>query len=133
MNSRLLQRMSARRRSTAQRRGFSLVEVMVAMVILGVGVLGLAGLSVVAGAQWRGASAQYTASLVVQSRFDSLASIPCQLLAPSGPQSGTATTMGVTEKWWVRDGNDIKTIIDTVRFSSRRNPLAYTSIVPCRD
>ena len=124
---------SSRSYATAQRQGFTLIEIMVSVVILSIGVLGLAGLSVVAGTQTRGASLQYTASLVVQTRFDSLTSIQCQFLAPYGPQSGSATALGVTEKWSVRDGNDVKTITDTVTFRGRKKPLAYTSIIPCRD
>jgi len=115
------------------RAGMSLVELIVAMVMLAVGLLGLASLSVRLSKQHGGSASQQFAALVVQSRFDSLASIHCQSLAPSGPVSGTATTRGVTEKWSIVDGNDIKTIRDTVTFAARKKPLAYLSVIPCRD
>lgn len=115
------------------RAGMTLVELLVAMVILAVGLLGLAMLSLRLNKQHDGASDQQFAALVVQSRFDSLASIHCQTLAPSGPVSGTATTRGITEKWTITDGNDIKTITDSVTFAGRTKPLAYMSIIPCRD
>jgi Tfp pilus assembly protein PilV len=111
----------------------TLVELMVAMILLGVGLLSLAALSMVLNAQARGAMDQQVAAQVVQSRIDSLASIHCQNLAPSGPQSGVATTRGIKEAWSIVDGNDIKIIRDTVTFKGRKNPLAYVSLIPCRD
>jgi prepilin-type N-terminal cleavage/methylation domain-containing protein len=126
--------MSARRgRRGARRDGMTVIELMVAIILLGVGMLGLAGLSVTVAKQQRGGSLQETAALVVQSRLDSLASIQCTMLAPSGSQTGTATTMKVTERWIITDGNDIKTIVDTVKFAGRVKPLVYKSVIPCRD
>ena len=108
----------------------SLIELMVAIVLLGVGLLGLAALSLKVGKQQRESGTQQLAALVVQSRFDSLASIHCQALTP---QSGTTVTRGITEKWRIEDGSNIKRIIDTVSFAPRTKPLAYISIIPCRD
>jgi hypothetical protein len=71
--------------------------------------------------------------MIVQSRLDSVSSIRCQALAPSGTQTGIVNYRGVTESWVVADGNDIKVITDTVRFSPRTRPLVYRSIIPCRD
>ncbi len=116
-----------------KRTGMSLVELLVAIVLLGVGLLGLAMLSVRVSAQQRGAASQQMAALVVQSRFDSLASISCLALAPSGTQSGTSIMRGITERWSITDGNDIKTITDTVTFAARKKALAYVSVIPCRD
>ncbi len=124
---------TVRRNRARGRRGLTIIEMIVAIILLGVGMLGLAGFSLVAGNQMKGASLQETAALVVQSRLDSLASIMCTALAPTSTQTGTATTLGVTEKWIVADGNDIKTIIDSVRFSGRTRALVYQSIIPCRD
>jgi Tfp pilus assembly protein PilV len=111
----------------------TIVELMVAVFLLGVGLIGLAGSSFVVGKQLRGSHLQSTAALVAQSRLDSLASVSCKLLAPSGTQTGTAITMGVTENWSVADGKNIKTIVDTVRFAGRVRPLVYRSVIPCRD
>jgi hypothetical protein len=105
----------------------------IAIILLGTGLLGLAGFSYTMTRQIRYASLQQTAALVVQSRLDSLASITCTALAPMGSQSGSAVTLGVTERWIVTDGNDVKTIVDTVRFTGRVNSLVYKSIIPCRD
>lgn len=115
------------------RDGMSLIELMVAIVILGVGMLGMAGISLTVTKQFSSASRQADAAMIVQSRMDSLASISCQTLAPSGTQSGTTVTRGITEKWRVTDGNDVKNVIDSVSFAGRKKVLVYTSILPCRD
>ncbi len=115
------------------REGMTIVEVMIAIVVLGVGMLGLAGISLTVGKQYGHAARQADAATIVQSRFDSLSSIGCQSLAPSGAQGGTTVTRGITERWSVTDGNDIKTIIDSVTFTGRTKALVYTSILPCRD
>ena len=129
------ERSSRRRRAhrASARRGFTIIELIVAMILLSVGILGLAGFTLVASKQVSGAALQETAALVVQSRLDSLTSVTCTGLASSGTQSGSATTRGVTERWAVADGNDIKTITDSVSFSTRKTKLVYKSIIPCRD
>jgi prepilin-type N-terminal cleavage/methylation domain-containing protein len=128
-------RSSARRHAIRRipRRGMSLIELMVAIVILGIGLLGMAGLSLNVNTQFRTAARQADAALVVQSRIDSLSTVSCQGLAPSGPVTGTTITRGVTENWRIVDGNDIKTITDSVTFKGRKGTMVYTSIIPCRD
>lgn len=122
-----------RRNAAGARKGVTIIEVLVAMMILTFGLLGMAGFSMTMTRQFRASSRQETAALMVQSRVDSVASIRCELLAPSGPQYGTLTALGVTERWHITDGNDIKILTDTVTFSPRTRPLAYRSIIPCRD
>jgi Tfp pilus assembly protein PilV len=110
----------------------SLVELMVAIVLLGVAFLGLAALSLKVNAQQRDAGMRQLAALVaVALRFAGEHSLPD--LASTGPVSGTTVTRGVTEKWRIVDGNDVKIITDTVTFAARKNPLAYLSVIPCRD
>ena len=111
----------------------TIIEVIVAMMILTFGLLGMAGFSMTLTKQFKASTKQETAALMVQSRIDSVASIRCQALAPSGPQTGTLTSLGVTEKWVISDGNDIKILIDTVIFAPRTRHLVYRSIIPCRD
>jgi Tfp pilus assembly protein PilV len=73
-----------RRRATGARQGVTVVEVLVAMMILTFGLLGMAGFSMSLSKQFKSSSKQETAALMVQSRLDS-ASIGC--LAFLGPQS----------------------------------------------
>jgi Tfp pilus assembly protein PilV len=118
---------------TSARRGLTIIEVIIAMIVLTFGLLGMAGFSLTMTKQYKASGKQETAALMVQSRIDSIASIRCQLLAPSGPQTGTAVRLGVTEKWRITDGNDIKVLLDSVSFTPRTRPLVYQSIIPCRD
>lgn len=126
-------RQNTRRRQppvTRPRAGISLVELIVAILVLTIGLLGLAALSIKVNAQQRHAGKQQLAAMVVQSRFDSLSSIHCQALVN---QTGTTVTRGITERWRIADGNDIKVITDTVIFAPRLRPIAYLSVIPCRD
>jgi Tfp pilus assembly protein PilV len=111
----------------------SVIELLIAMMLLSFGLLGLAGFSLSLTRQYKSSTNQQTAAMIVQSRLDSVSSIRCQALAPSGTQTGIVNYRGVTESWVVADGNDIKVITDTVRFSPRTRPLVYRSIIPCRD
>lgn len=126
-------RFRKRQPATKARQGMTIIEVIVAMMVLTFGLLGMAGFSLTMTKQFKSSTKQEAAALMVQSRIDSVASIRCQQLAPSGPQSGTLIYMGVTEKWSITDGNDIKTLVDSVIFAPRTRYLVYRSIIPCRD
>ena len=130
----MTRRLTRRRRGMPRaRKGVAIIEVIVAMMVLTFGLLGMAGFSLTVTRQYKSSTYQEMAALMVQSRIDSVASIRCQALAPSGPQSGTLTRFGVTEKWVIEDGDDVKTLYDTVTFYPRTRPLAYRSVLPCRD
>ena len=127
-------RLTRHRRGVARaRKGVAIIEVIVAMMVLTFGLLGMAGFSLTITRQYKSSTKQETAALMVQSRIDSVASIRCQALAASGTETGTLTRLGVTEKWTIADGNDIKILLDSVTFSPRTRPLVYRSIIPCRD
>ena len=121
------------RRAVNKREGMTIIEVIVAMMVLTFALLGMAGFSLTVTKQFKDSTKQEAAALMVQSRIDSVASIRCQALAPSGPQSGSLVSMGVTEKWVIEDGNDIKILTDSVIFAPRTRYLVYRSIIPCRD
>jgi type II secretory pathway pseudopilin PulG len=120
-------------RATNKREGMTIIEVIVAMMVLTFALLGMAGFSLTVTKQFKDSTKQEAAALMVQSRIDSVASIRCQALAPSGPQTGTLVAMGVSEKWVIEDGNDIKILTDSVIFAPRTRYLVYRSIIPCRD
>lgn len=120
---------------TRDRRGMTLVELMVAIMVLSIGLMSLASISSSVARQLAGSNQQTVAAMVVQSRFDSLASVaPCRSIVPNGgSKSGTATTRGVTERWAIRDLANVIQISDSVTFRGRSRPLTYTSLIPCRD
>ena len=117
-----------------ERRGLTLVEVILAMFMLSVGLLALAGLSAGASKAIRGGGTQVVAAAVAQSRFDSLSSVPCAgLAANGGTTAGSATTRGVREQWTVTDGRNIKRLNDLIEVPGRTRQLVYQSVIPCRD
>ena len=121
------------RRARADRRGFTLIEVIAAIILLTIGLLAVAGLGVVAAKTTRRGSTQTLAAAIAQSRFDSLSSLPCYTLAASGATSGTSTTRGVVERWRVIDGRNVKRLTDSLTVPGRTNTLVYQSVIPCRE
>src|SRR6266496_3015674 len=77
-------------------RGFTLVEAMVAIVVMAVGVLGLAGSAAVMTRQMSSGSRMAKATVVARSRVEQLSAQDCTKLA-----SGSASSSGVNEQWLV--------------------------------
>ncbi|MFN2563886.1 MAG: prepilin-type N-terminal cleavage/methylation domain-containing protein [Gemmatimonadaceae bacterium] len=113
----------------ARRSGLTLVEMMVAVLILAVGLLGLAGTSALVTRQVGGGADQTLATHVVQSRLEWLRSMPCSSIKDS-----TATTGRVTERW-VRSAtvNRVLWVVDTVKYPVGRSQRTqtFTMTVPC--
>jgi type IV pilus assembly protein PilV len=120
------------RRPTA-RRGFTLIEVIAAIILLTIGLLAIAGMGVVAAKTTRRGSTQTLAAAIAQSRFDSLSSLPCNTLAATGPTTGTSTTRDIVERWRVVDGWNVKRLTDSLTVPGRTNTLVYQSVIPCRE
>jgi prepilin-type N-terminal cleavage/methylation domain-containing protein len=115
------------------RRGFTIVEMLFAVVMLAIGLLSLAGLALSSARMTAGGGRQMTAAAFAQARFDSLASMPCGTLAANGPQTGRTTPVrGVKESWAVSSGYHVKNVIDTLWVTGRARPLVYLSVIPCR-
>ena len=117
---------------TANRDGFTIVEIIVAIMVLSVGVLGLAATAAVVQKQMGSGERQAAAAAIAQSRFDQLTSINCKSANLVG---GTATWRKghVTETWTVTDLTNIKQITETITITGYTNPLVYTTYIPCRD
>jgi len=123
------------RRSAARargRRGFSLVELMVAMMLLTVGVLGLAAVSAYAVRQDGTATRASTATLVAQSRMEWLRARRCASIASS---SSPIQTNGVTESWTVTNvGTKTVTVAGTFTYKARRGQnrtIQETTTITC--
>ena len=122
--------------ATPPRAGFTIIEVIVAILILTIGVLALAGTAAVVTRQMAWGNRQTVASTIAQARFDSLSSVRCSTLAANGATTTGTTTLRsgqVTETWQVTDGNDVKNIQDKVYVYGLKDTLVYTSLIPCRD
>jgi prepilin-type N-terminal cleavage/methylation domain-containing protein len=112
------------------RSGMTLVEMMVAVVILSVGLLGLAGTSAVVTRQVSGGASQSIAANAIQSRLEWMRSLPCSAIKDS-----TATNRGVREHWILGPtANGVLWVRDTVQYSvgGTRRTHTYTMTVPCR-
>lgn len=110
------------------RKGFSLIELMVAIMILTVGLLGLAASSAVA-TQMIGAGGRHTlAASVAQSRFEMLRRGRCAALT-----SGSSYTRGVSESWQIDSVRASAFITARVTYQTRRGPRTqtYRSVRPC--
>lgn len=127
---------TGRRRARA-RAGFTLVEVLMALTILSIGLLAIAGLAATSLRAVRGGAAQTRAAAAAASRFDSLASVPCDHIAASTSTavvSRVDSSRGVREKWSaqrVNNGNMVR-VTDTLTVPGRAVAFAYTSMRACR-
>lgn len=113
------------------RRGSTLLETVIAMLLIAIAVGAILSTSGAVARQVGGGMSQTVAATVAQSRLDSLASLSCSTL--STMSSGTAATLGISERWQVVDGTHIKTLIDSLTVPTRTQPVVYTTIVPCQD
>lgn len=125
-------RVRRRLRGGAPSGGFTLIELMVAILILVVGVLGLAGTAGMVSRMVGGAADQTIAANVAASRFETLRSVPCYQL-----ESGTATTRGINENWTVTAdaGNaqlwQVEDVITYNAAGGRSRTLNFQSYVRC--
>lgn len=114
------------------RKGFTIIEIIIAIVIMVVGVLGLASTAAVV-ARLIGGGAQLTlAANVAQSRFEILRSTRCADIANGSADSGR----GVTEQWRVTqvkpDLFEVDVAVQYTTTSGPKTPQAYRSHVSCR-
>lgn len=81
---------------SAHRRGFTLLEVLVALVLLSIGILGVA-MSAASVSRMVGDGSRLTlAATIATARLEQLRAIPC-----ASATSGTASTRGIEERWSV--------------------------------
>ena len=115
----------------ARRDGFTVAEVILAMVILSVGLLALASGSVGVIRQMRSGNQSAVASMVAQSRLEKMRSRPCSNLS-----SGSATTRGLSENWGVNSSISARftAVAETVTYIPRRGvtkTFVVSGLVPC--
>ncbi|HKS05917.1 MAG TPA: prepilin-type N-terminal cleavage/methylation domain-containing protein [Gemmatimonadaceae bacterium] len=83
------------RRNRRARRGFTIIEVLIAVTILIVGVLGMIGTSAAITKMLSRGNRSNRAAFLAQERLERLMATPCQLLA-----NGTSTQAGVYSLAW---------------------------------
>jgi prepilin-type N-terminal cleavage/methylation domain-containing protein len=114
------------------RSGLTLVEMMVAIMILSIGLLGLASTAGYVVRQVGGGAQQTMAANVIQSRVEWLRSMRCDSI-----KNGTAVTRGIREKW-IRGSisNGVLAVLDSVTYSvahsnKTEKTQAYVIMVQC--
>ena len=111
------------------REGFTIVELLVALMIFAVGMLGLAATAGSVTRMMGGAKRQVIAATVAQTRLERLRSSPCTSIV-----SGADTTRGIISTWTVTAVTRGVNISEKVSFKTSKSALrtrTYTTTIPC--
>jgi prepilin-type N-terminal cleavage/methylation domain-containing protein len=124
-------RKTALRRGLVARKGFTLPELIVSMMIMSVGILALATGSAGVLRQIRAGNQSTLAAAVATSRLETMRSQTCSALF-----SGSATTRGLAESWAVtsvsaRWANVVVQVNYTLR-AGKTSTLQVNSVMPCK-
>lgn len=120
----------------SNRQGFTVVEILVAITVLSIGVLGLVGSSALVTRMIGRGRYSTVAVQVAQQRLETLrqralsTDPQCTALAAG---TATATTQGLTESWTVGPAGGTRTLSTTVTYNAARGPRAITlnTIIRC--
>ena len=115
--------------ATAAQRGFSLVEVIAAMVILTIGVLGLAASAAAVGRLTTEGARMSGAAMAASSKFEELRAGGCALMV-----SGSDTAPGSYSRTWrvVADGDkNVITLVLSYSNGRQTRSTTYISEVSC--
>ncbi len=118
-----------RRGMRRPRRGTSLVEILIAVVMFTVAILGLLGASSSVTQQMGAGRRQMVAASIAQRRLDSLQSLPCAVLSAAGSRTGT--TNGIQEQWTVTGSGATRTIVLSLTVPRVNRAYQYSTVVPC--
>jgi type IV pilus assembly protein PilV len=119
------------------RAGFTVIEVLVAVMILSVGVLALASTAGFTGRQINDGANRGKAASLAQARFESIASRRASgcngIVAVGGTVSRDSTYRGIREQWTVtRPLNDgTVRVVDVLTLPRVKGTLSFQSVVRC--
>src|SRR5688572_20421834 len=116
----------ARRRP---RRGLTLIEMMIAVIVMAIGVMGLAGTAGYVAQQMGGGNMQTVAAGLSAKVADSLSARRCSSLV-----NGAQTNRGVTISWEVADSSRTRWVQQTVQYKPKRGNVKtvnYVLVVQC--
>jgi Tfp pilus assembly protein PilV len=104
----------------------SLIEVLIACVLLTVAVLGIVGAATGISKQAGNSRRQIQAAGMAQKRLDSLRSLPCGSMT-----SGSVTKQGITQTWTISGSGNTRNIVLQQTLPRLTNPQTYRALVPC--
>lgn len=111
------------------RRGFTLVELVVAIMVISIGIIGLASTAGAVTRQMGGGRRMVIAASVARARFERMAAQNCATVA-----SGSASMRGITESWTATQGTLSVMVQNTVTYTTTRGNRSqtFTTRIPCR-
>ena len=123
--------MMNRRRKTdcRPRRGFTLIEMMIAIIVMTIGIMGLASTAGYVAQQTGSGNMQTIAAALSTKVADSLSSRKCAALI-----SGTQSKRGVTVAWTVTTATRTRTVDQTVTYKPKRGStktINYRMVLQC--
>jgi prepilin-type N-terminal cleavage/methylation domain-containing protein len=110
-------------------RGFTLVELVVAILVITIGVIGLASTAGAVTRQMGGGRRMLIASSVARARLEWFAAQNCTTVT-----TGSATTRGIAETWTVTQGARSVSVQLSVTYATPRGnrSQSYSARIPCR-
>ena len=119
-----------RRRLTRPRYGFTVIEMIIAIIVMAVGVMGLAGTARYVAMQMGNGSSQTVAATFATKISDSLSARRCAAIV-----GGSATKRGVTITWTVGDSSRTKWVTEQVQYKTKSGPktVNYLTVIQCPD
>jgi prepilin-type N-terminal cleavage/methylation domain-containing protein len=115
-------------RPMASQRGYTIIEMLVAVMIFTIGLLAMAGTASLIMMTIAGSQTRSIAAAVAESRFERMRAQTCTAHA-----AGTAVTRGLREDWSVQPlarADDV-TVVVTMLVNHRTRTQAFRSYMPC--
>jgi len=110
------------------RRGFTVVELLVAVTLITVGALAMASTSAAVMRNLTAGAQQTVAATLAQSRFEALRGAPCDKI-----ESNETNSRGMSERWKVVRQTRSVSVVVTLTYSDGRSPrmVEYRTVIPC--
>jgi len=123
-------RLRRRRRLTRPRRGFTVIEMIIAIIVMAIGVMGLAGTARYVAMQMGNGRTQTIAATFATKVADSLSARRCSSIV-----GGTQTKRGVTITWTVADSTKTKWVTESVQYRTKSGAktVIYLTVIQCPD
>lgn len=132
-------RSPARRVASRGRRGFTLLEVLVAAIVLLSGLVGVAAATAAALRTLADARLEELSAMVAERRFELLRATPCARRVggaqQAGAQQGGAPQAGALDESWTvaphADGAATRLVVTVASRTGRASPRRYETVAPC--